>query len=104
MIQSKQQMMQYIQQDRFMNAGYTHRSIKRAIKEFFIPNPILSYLLFLRKAEFYTNVKPWGWWVFGAYYKYKLRRMGLNLGFSIPINVCGPGLSLPHYCDMKSYR
>lgn len=97
MIQSKQQMQQYIQQDRLMNAGYTHKGIKRAIKELLIPNPILLYLLFLRKAEYYTNVKPVGGAIIGAYYKYKLRKWGRKLGFSIPINVCGPGLSLPHY-------
>jgi serine O-acetyltransferase len=27
----------------------------------------------------------------------KYRRLSLKLGFSIPINVFGPGLSIPHY-------
>lgn len=29
--------------------------------------------------------------------RYQLRRLQLKLGFTIPINVCGPGLSLAHY-------
>ena len=31
------------------------------------------------------------------YYKFKLRKLSIKLGFTIPTNVCGPGLSLPHY-------
>jgi serine O-acetyltransferase len=30
------------------------------------------------------------------FYKYRLRKLGIRLGFSIPINVFGPGLSIPH--------
>lgn len=29
--------------------------------------------------------------------KYKFRKLSIKLGYSIPINVFGPGLSLPHY-------
>lgn len=32
-------------------------------------------------------------WLFA---KYRFRRISLKLGYSIPINVFGPGLSLPH--------
>lgn len=28
---------------------------------------------------------------------YKKRKIGIKLGYSIPVNVFGPGLSLPHY-------
>ena len=31
------------------------------------------------------------------YHRLKLRKILLHLGFSIPINVCGPGLSIAHY-------
>lgn len=29
--------------------------------------------------------------------KYRFRKLSIKLGYSIPINVFGPGLSLPHY-------
>ena len=30
------------------------------------------------------------------YAKLRFKRLSIRLGYSIPINVCGPGLSLPH--------
>ena len=35
--------------------------------------------------------------VIKTYYKYKYRNISHKLGFTIPINTCGPGLSIPHY-------
>ena len=29
--------------------------------------------------------------------RFRLRKLQLKLGFTIPINVCGPGLSIAHY-------
>lgn len=47
----------------------------------------------LRYAEYYSNI--------GSMRKYlyaiRLRSLSQRLGFYIPINTCGPGLSLPHY-------
>ena len=33
----------------------------------------------------------------GGYYRLRLRHLSYKLGYSIPINVFGPGLSLPHF-------
>lgn len=32
----------------------------------------------------------------GLYYRFQLHRLSFKLGYSIPLNVVGPGLSLPH--------
>lgn len=35
-------------------------------------------------------------YVGGGYYRFRKSKLGLKLGYSIPLNVFGPGLSLPH--------
>lgn len=53
----------------------------------------IRYLYYLRKEEHYTNTRS----ILRYYYQYKKRKLGIKLGYSIPANVFGPGLSLPHY-------
>lgn len=48
----------------------------------------------LRRLEYLTNCKGNGFARLWA--KYRHRRLGLMLGFSIPPNTCGPGLSIAH--------
>ena len=52
----------------------------------------------LRQVEYYKNNDRNI--LIECYYqflRYRLSKIAINLGFSIPANVCGPGLSLPHY-------
>lgn len=59
---------------------------------------IKRFLVCLRKYEYYTNCCSGAYGrLFAFYFRLRWRRLGRLLGFSIPINVCGPGLSLPHY-------
>jgi serine O-acetyltransferase len=52
----------------------------------------------LRKYEYYLNCKKSKIWLPYIYYlKYKHYRIGKKLGFTIPPNVFGPGLSIPHF-------
>jgi len=52
----------------------------------------------MRKLEYYTNCKNSGLGKLYIYYlKYKFRNISLKNGFSIPINVFGPGLCIVHY-------
>ncbi|WP_242502126.1 serine O-acetyltransferase [Flagellimonas olearia] len=48
--------------------------------------------------EYYYNCKN-SFWSKPTYYylKYKFRKISIKLGFSIPINVFGPGLAIVHY-------
>ena len=91
MIQSKTDLKYYIIQDKKMN-GIIEKSFSSKIKNTLFPDLTLKYLRFLRKSEYYYNnnsfVQYW--------FRYRLRKMGLKLGYSIPINVFGPGLSIPH--------
>lgn len=67
------------------------------IRRIILPDYIALYLKYLRNAEYYTNIKPSILSKFlMTYYKFRLYRLGSRLGFSIPLNVVGPGLRLPH--------
>ncbi len=104
MILTKSDLENYIEQDRLMNNEddkVRRRGIFLRVKQLLTPNLVLKYLLFLRKSEYYINrnqAKHSIWnEVCALYWRYKLRNLGIKLGYSIPINVVGAGLSLPHY-------
>ncbi len=60
-------------------------------------NDIQRFLILLRKAEYFTNCAkgPCGR-LLARFYRFRLQRRGLRLGFTIPINVFGPGLSIAY--------
>jgi serine O-acetyltransferase len=93
MINSKQDYIFYLNADKL---AYGKKG--NTLKDFFFPDLVWKFQKALRKYEYYTNVKKG---LFGkilqivAYAKY--RKMSLKLGFSIPKNVFGPGLSIAHY-------
>lgn len=96
MINSQSELRAYIVQDRLMNGRSTKRSLFDVIKELVFPNQI-AVLRYMRKLEYFTNVKPLGWKLMRALYDFRYRNASRQLGYSIAINTCGPGLSLPHY-------
>lgn len=96
MIQSRKDLLDYIIQDRIMNGYPRHCSVLESLKGFIHPN-IISFLKYLRKLEYYTNVRPRFGAFFRYYYLYRFRITSWKLGYSIGLNSCGPGLSLPHY-------
>lgn len=104
MILTKSDLKYYIEQDRLMNnedEKERRHGIHLRVKQLLIPNLALKYLMFLRKSEYYFNRNQanhsiWNE-VCAIYWRYKLRNLGIKLGYSIPINVVGPGLSLPHF-------
>lgn len=93
MIKSKQDLNYYIQRDR------QHQSQKNPVVKFLFPDKIAVFLTTLRRTEYYHNTasKSPANKLMSFYYKWLLSKRSLKLGFSIPINTCGPGLSLPHY-------
>lgn len=93
MIRTKEDLKKYICQDRLMNGVPERTSLTYKIMRFFVPDLTIQYLYYLRKEEFYTN----GGGILRYLYAYKKRKLGIKLGYSIPANVFGPGLSLPHY-------
>lgn len=55
-----------------------------------------KYQWFLRHCEYYYNNSHGVKKILYYYYKFRLKMLGLKLGFSIPLNVFGPGLCLVH--------
>lgn len=97
MIQSKQDYKYYLQQDLIANS-ITHISLFRRVAEYLLcQDTIYRFVLTLRKLEYLTNCPSIFNRLSWLLTKRRFNRLSLKLGFSIPINVCGPGLSLPHY-------
>lgn len=60
--------------------------------------PTNRFLLFLRTCEYLSNTKSGFFWrMIYIFIKYRKYETGIRLGFSIPENVAGKGLQLPHY-------
>lgn len=71
----------------------------------FLTNDIWAFLRILRYYEYIINTKR------GKIYlplkllvKARFKALSKKLGYSIPINVCGPGLTLPHYGNIVINR
>jgi serine O-acetyltransferase len=97
MIQSRSDYLFFKRSD-IVALGIKRHSINSKIRTFFLPNRILRFQVLMRRCEYYTNVKK------GLFNKLILlilriryNRLSLRLGFSIPLNVFGPGLSIAHY-------
>ncbi|WP_200977253.1 serine O-acetyltransferase [Echinicola sp. 20G] len=63
-----------------------------------ILNPRWKFIKLLRTCEYYSNNK--NSFINALWYQiylFRYKRLGLKLGFSIPLNVFDEGLSLPHY-------
>ncbi|WP_100611538.1 serine O-acetyltransferase [Confluentibacter lentus] len=95
MIKSKQDYLYYLQEDKkALNITYK----PNWLKEIILPNYIWVFQKRLRKLEYLKNCRKDLW--AKAYYvflKIRFRKLGIRLGFSIPENVFGPGLSIAHY-------
>ncbi len=93
MIHSKTDYLSYLAQDKeALNIGTEKYSF---LKRLFFPNLIWLFEKRLRRCEYFLNVKKGGIQFFFA--KILYRRISLKLGFSIPLNCFGAGLSIAHY-------
>lgn len=81
-----------------MSSGIPPTNIfKEKIKQTIFPCLEWQFIKALRWLEYCENVKKRrGGVIHWLFAKYKFRKISVKLGFSIPINVFGPGLSLPH--------
>lgn len=93
MIKSKEDLKFYLACDK-QALGLKQRNF---IKELLVPNPILSFQRTLRYLEYYSNVSSFSHRILKPITQFRFRQLSLKLGFSIPINVFGPGLSIAHY-------
>ena len=90
-ISSKKELRFYIMADMMMNRGVFKRSLKKRIRDFFFPDYTIDFLCLLRKTSYYYDS-----WL-GLYYRWRLHKISMKMGYSISCNSCGYGLLLPHY-------
>jgi serine O-acetyltransferase len=87
----------YVKADQKASAWAKENSFNDKIRSILLPNPIKKFQILLRKIELYKNRGRRFDRLFYLYYLIQFKRVSLKLGFSIPPNVFGPGLSIPHY-------
>ncbi|MBJ2135084.1 serine acetyltransferase [Paraglaciecola chathamensis] len=90
MIKTKSDYLLYLEQDK------KALNIKGGLKDR-LTHDIWHFQKALRKLEYYKNtssniVSK----IYALYLQFRVRKLGRNLGFSIPANVFGPGLSIAH--------
>lgn len=88
MIKSKLDLKNYLAKDQ---ASLNVRGLKD-----FLFHDIWRFQRLLRKAEYWSNSNRLGAGLIAFLRRRMLYRCGRKLGFSIPINVCGAGLSIAH--------
>jgi serine O-acetyltransferase len=88
MIKSYTDYLEYLEADRVA----LHR---RKTKSSILFDDIWNFQKIMRKCEYLENCKTGNFKKMLILYQY--RRLSLKLGFTIPINVIGPGLSIAHY-------
>lgn len=97
MINSKEDLIEYIRLDMIALGGVECVSIKDRIAGLFRPM-IWKYEIKLRRTEYWHNCKSHN--IFDKLIlmvkSNALKKYGMKLGYSIPINAIGPGLCLAH--------
>lgn len=86
MISTKEELKYYLELDKKALGKRTkHPSV--------FGDDIWKFQIIMRKLDYYTNKNLLKYF----YYRFKFHNMSIRLGFSIPCNVIGPGLSIVHY-------
>ena len=93
MIQSKDDLRYYLSEDR-KALGIKD---KLSIQDIVMPNKIWKFEKILRHFEYYKNVPSFWNKLMFIITGIRFRKISVKLGFSIPANVFGPGLSIAHY-------
>lgn len=91
LITNKEDLLEYLEQDRIALG-------KAGKKPSLFGDEVWKFQIIYRKYEYYNNIASG---LIGqllcALYHWKYKKLSLKLGFSIPINVFGKGLSIAHY-------
>lgn len=92
MIHNKETYRKYIKQDR-LALGRQQDARPRLFGD-----EIWKFEMLLRKVEYDLNCRRGAVGrLIGKWHKMRFHRLSVRLGFTIPPNVFGPGLSIPHY-------
>jgi len=92
MIDGKEAYRRYLEQDRLALGRQRDKRPK------LFGDEIWKFEILLRKVEYDINCRR-GLTAFpiGKYHKFRFHRLSVKLGFTIPPNVFGEGLAIPHY-------
>lgn len=92
MIDSKEKFTYFLQQDRIALGRQQDKRPR------LFGDEIWKFEILLRKVEYDLNCRRGiSAWIVGKYHKFRFHRISVKLGFTIPPNVFGEGLSIPHY-------
>ncbi|MDO6819740.1 serine O-acetyltransferase [Zobellia sp. 1_MG-2023] len=96
-IKSKNDLKQFIRQDQIAR-GIKTNTLAQKLKQFIYTDPTWKFQKKLRQVEYYHNKrKNLFQWIYYYYLEYRYKKLSIALGFTIPKNIFGPGLSIPHY-------
>lgn len=101
MIQSRTDYQNYLKADAIaLGIDTQSGGLKGSIRQLVVrlTHPTWKFQRMLRRLEYIRNCR--GGLIgkiYGYYYTLRFNRYSLKLGFSIPANVFGPGLAIPHY-------
>lgn len=99
MINSKSDYLTYIEADKkALGAKTKHPLVQSANSMVWLCDPVCKFQRLLRKLEYWTNChnrKRFAPYL--VFLRWRYQRLSAKLGFTIPLNVCGPGLCLAHY-------
>lgn len=93
-IKSKNELGFVIQADRMMNRGRFKWSFQDRLKQLFLPDYIMSFLVAMRKLSYYSHSRNS---LLSYYWRMKYQQLSLRLGFSIGCNTLGYGVTIPHW-------
>jgi serine O-acetyltransferase len=91
MIDSKEKLIYYLEEDSKAN-DKVQLSSRESMLNWFYPEHLWRFIKYLNNSDNQLLAK-----FKRKYYLSLYRKYGLKLGFSIPPNVFGPGLRIPHY-------
>jgi serine O-acetyltransferase len=98
MIRSKDDYLYYLEADRIARSLPPKKAMRSIVKNWLFPDYVWKFQRTLRKYEYYKNCKP-GFLskITMVFIALRFKKLSYKLGFSIPLNVFGPGLSIAHY-------
>ncbi len=98
MIRNKADLEYYLEADRIALNRPKNPSFGWRVKRLILKDQIWYFQKILRHLEYYSNIRKNLFNTFAYWYYYiQFRRISIKLGFTISINVFGPGLSIAHY-------
>lgn len=99
MIANKEDYKRYVAQDMAaLGVRTPHPLIQTDNSMIWLVDPVARYQRLLRRLEYWENCKKSKFWFpLKLWLRWRFQRKSALLGFSIPLNVCGPGLCILHY-------